>query len=73
MSNSNGEIGAFYQFLGAIALFGGILAVLLKAHVYVVIVLCIVCLALVRPVWLDEMVKLLADKVPFFKYTKPPV
>lgn len=75
------DIGIVYQILGAFCLIGGIvLGALLVIYgraidayaIGLVGVLIIAALALLRPTWLDNFLKNLADRLPFFSYRKPP-
>lgn len=74
------DIGPFYKTLGAIALIGMIVFILLGAHnkhnpgpmdIGIGILLLTTILALIRPKFFDIFVKTVADKLSFFSYTKP--
>ncbi len=74
------DIGVAYQLVGSVILLGtcGIVGWGVYAgHAYskidglLVGGLIVASLALLRPDWLDNLVKTVVDKLPFFKYTKP--
>lgn len=73
------NIGPIYQWLAGLALVGGVVVGLLHAHhdhplsVYDVIwlgLIILLCLALWRPEAFDQLMKTIADRVPFIKYEK---
>lgn len=73
------DIGPFYKTIGAICLFAGIgLAFYHEYHdrvfgwvdACIVGVLVIASIALIRPDKFDAVVKTIADRLPFFSYTK---
>ena len=80
MAEADESIGAFYKLLGA---FLAIAAVLLvgygikvdhefgKIDGLLLGGMLVGVLALVRPGWLDSLIKTLADKLPFLSYQKP--
>lgn len=77
----NDDIGTFYKILGALLVlcvvalvaygikvdhqFGKIDGVLIGG-------MLVGAMALLRPQWLDSLIKTLADKLPFLSYRKPP-
>lgn len=73
------DIGPFYKILGALALIGGLVLIILETHTHQGVstlgiirfgILMLVCLALIRPNKFDEVVKSLADKLPMFSFKK---
>lgn len=74
-----GSIGWFYRVLGVMLLVSSVLLVGLKlylAHelntfdVVIFTLLFFASLGLIRPALFDQMSKLIADRLPFFKYSK---
>jgi hypothetical protein len=80
MIGNEDNISIVYQILGAFCLLGGIiLGALLVVYgraidlyaIGLVAILIIAALALLRPTWLDNFLKNIADRLPFFRYSKP--
>jgi hypothetical protein len=76
------NIGPFYAFLGGFALVSAIILygyqirlghVVSKNDLIILCVLVGTCLALLRPRWLDNVIKTVADKLPSWlsSYRKP--
>lgn len=75
------DIGSFYKFLGALMLVAvlGLLGYGISvAHEFgkvdglLIGGMIVGAMALLRPDWLDSLVKTIADKLPFLSYKKPP-
>jgi hypothetical protein len=72
------DIGPYYKFIGFIALIAAIgLAFIHSMHgsmgwidAIIVFILVMVCLALIRPTKFDNVIKTIADWLPFTRYTK---
>lgn len=75
------DIGTFYKILGALLVLGVLALVGYGINVNhqfgkidgaLIGGMLIGAMALLRPQWLDSLIKTLADKIPFLSYRKPP-
>lgn len=73
------DIGPFYKTLGAVALLGWVVFILIGAHnnhnvgpmdIGVNVLLLLAILALIRPRFFDSAMKTIADKLPMFSFVK---